>query len=368
MQLRLQALAALLGMTLLPAHAVADGRAAAWLEVYDDDDNLNVISSQLSARGDAIKDVEVSASYEVDVISAATADVVTAASPRGYEENRHGLSFAATWELEAGTTLQARYLPSWEIDYRSQGFVIGFSREWLDRRLTTALTTRLTLDQVGRSGSGDTAFKDVRTIAAGLKVGWIASAHTLIHATYEPQQHKGFQASPYRFVDIEWQDGTTASVPEAVPDRRFRHAFAMGARHALSDEWFLSGSYRLYLDSWGIVSHTGEAELQRAIDWDEIVIGLGLRGYQQGAADFQQNDYTTMTGFIPAHRSADKMLARSWSVLGGIRAELALGDLLFLESLRLTLKFELYNQRFQDFAPLKNRLAQTAALGASSEF
>ncbi len=355
-------------LLLFASFAHADGRAATWLEIYDDDDNLRVLSSQLAVRAEALPDVELSASYEVDVISAATTDVVSAASPRGYEENRHGLSFGASWELEAGTSVLFRYLPSWEVDYRSQGFIAGISREWIDRRLTTSIQARLSLDEVGRSGSGESSFHDVNTVALNLGLGWILTRHTILQATYEPQRSKGAMESPYRFVDILWSDGTIISAPEALPETRIRHAMSLGARHALDETWFLSGTYRLYLDSWGIVSHTAETELQHALDWDKLIIGVGMRGYRQGDADFHKTSYSSMTGVLPGLRSSDKMLTQSWSLLGGARAELAIGKLGFLESLRLALKFEVYDQHFQNFPNLKRRLAKIAAFGASSEF
>lgn len=365
--MRLQLSIALLFLMATPM-AYADGRAATWLEVYDDDDDLNVISSQLSMRAEASENLELSASYEIDVISAATVDVVTAASPRGYEENRHGLSFGARWELAAGTSLSATYLPTWENDYRSQSFVAGFSREWVDRRLTTSVGARLSLDSIGRSGSDTSSFQDADTVALSLGLGWVATRFTVLQVTYEPQRTKGFQSSSYRFVNIHWNDDTTALVAEAVPNLRTRHAMAFAVRHALHESWFLSGYYRLYLDDWGIVSHTGETELQHALDWDKVLLGLSLRGYRQGAAEFQKNRYEAMAGTLPAYRSADKMLAQSWSLLAAARAEFSLADLDSLESLRLVAKVEVYDQHFIDFQRIQGRFAKTAALGISAEF
>ena len=93
-----------------------------------------------------------------------------------------------------------------------------------------------------------------------------------------------------------------------------------------------------------------------------------MRAYRQSAADFQHDTYETMPGFLPEYRTSDKMLAESWSVLGGTRAEYSLGQLSFLEDLRLVLQFEVYQQHFKNIETIKKRFAKTAALGASSEF
>ena len=62
------------------------------------------------------------------------------------------MSFGITWEPRIETTLSARYIPSFEPDYESHGFAVGVANEWIDRRLTTSLDYRLTLDSIGRVG------------------------------------------------------------------------------------------------------------------------------------------------------------------------------------------------------------------------
>lgn len=370
MRLQLSMLAALAFASLLASVTVAqaDQRAATWISVYADDDSLAVISPQVTIRGDVSEEVEISAGYEIDVISAATVDVVTAASPRGYEEQRHGLSIGALWTPEPKTKVSAKYLPSWEVDYRSHSFTSGVSREWLSRRLTTSLNGRVGFNRVGRSGSHSSSFRALRTLSVGLGVGWIASRWTVLEAVYEPQWHHGFMASPYRFVEVRWSDGSTVSAPEVVPDQRVRHAVGLGVRHALNRQWYLSGKYRFYRDNWGIWSHTAETELQRAVRWDKLILGLTMRGYRQNKADFHEARYERMSGLLPEYRSADKMLTGSWSMLGAARAQVNAGSFGFVDALRVTLKYEIYDQHFLDFQALKRRVGQTTSLGASAEF
>ena len=350
------------------SEAHSDQRAATWLSVYSDNDALTVISPQLSVRGDLSEEFEISAGYEVDVISAATVDVLTAASPRGYKEERHGLSVGLLWTPEPETKISAKYIPSWEIDYRSHSLTAGVSREWLDRRLTTTLNGSVGLNRVGRSGSDTSTFRDLSTVSLGIGIGWIASRWTVLEAVYEPQWLDGFMASPYRFVEIQWTGGSSVMTPEAVPDHRLRHAIGFGVRHALTAEWFLSGKYRLYNDSWGVLSNTAEAELQRALAWDKLILGLSMRGYRQSKADFHKERYERMSGLLPEYRSADKMLAGSWSALAAARAQVNLGSFAFVDALRVTLKYEIYDQHFQEFRPLRRRIGQTGSLGASADF
>jgi len=351
------------------ATAYADGRAATWVSVYSDDDDLTVVSPQLSVRSDVGQEVEVEAGYDVDIISAASIDVVTAASPRGYEERRHGLTLGATWRPALATTLSLSYFPSWEADYRSHGVLALASREWIDRRLTTAVDLRVTLDRVGRAGEPSQSWRDLQQLAVGSTAAWVFDRWTIGRVIYQLTRNDGFMASPYRFVDVTWTDtGMEVSVPEAVPDGRTRHAVSANLRRALGKRLFASGSYRLYADSWGVVSHTGEVEVQRTFDWDRLIVGIGARGYRQAAADFYERSYQAATGQFPELRAADKMLAESWSVLGSARGEVNLGAVLGFRALRLTLKLEYLDQHFIDFELLDGRRGLIGAMGATAEY
>jgi hypothetical protein len=167
---------------------------------------------------------------------------------------------------------------------------------------------------------------------------------------------------------VTWYDGTRVRVPAAVPDHRQRHAVAIGLRRALPHDLFARAGYRLYRDSWAIWSHTGELELQRSLRDDAVIIGAEARVYRQSAADFHRSEYRVTTGMLPVHRDADKLLAASWTALGALRLEVALGRPGPLEALRATVKLEHYRQRFFDFAPLAHRAAWVGALGLSAEY
>lgn len=365
---RLTAAIAGLVAAFVAGNANADGRVGTWLSVYSDDDRLTVVSPQLSVRADARDDVEVSAGYDVDVISSATVDVTTAASPRGYTEQRHGLRASLSWRRDAATQLALAYVPSWEPDYRSHALSAQLVREWRDRRLATKLDLRWVDDQVGRSGDEMFRWRDKTVLAAAGSVSWIFDPRTIGELTYELQLARGFLASAYRYVGVGWEDGSGIAVPEAVPDRRIRHAVAGHVRRALADSWYGRAGYRFYGDSWGVTSHTGDVELQRAFAADRIIAGASLRGYRQSGASFHREHYQTTTGMLPVYRSADKLLAPSWSVLGGLRVEVAHAPRSVVDMFRGVIKLELYDQHFSRFAFLRRRRALIVSCGASVEY
>jgi hypothetical protein len=357
-----------LAFVLFATAANADSRATAFVSAYSDDDGLTVISPELSLRQEVSGWVDVEASYEADIISAASVDIVTAASPRGYEEVRHGFAAGVLWKPEREITFGLKYLPSFEPDYASHGLVLRTGYEWLNRRLEQRLDLRAAVDQVGRAGEPRDTWRDLHIVALSPAVSYVLDRHTVGNLTYELQAQDGFQASPYRFVPIDWTGAATVAVPEQHPEWRVRHALAVGVRHALALRWYASLGYRFYRDSWEVQSHTGELGLQHATAQEKVIVGLDLRGYTQGAASFYEERYAAPAGTFPVYRSRDKLLSRSWSVLAALRGEVGLGATGFAEDIRVAARAGVYQQHFLEFEPLDRRRAFTFQLGATAEY
>jgi hypothetical protein len=323
----------------------------------------------VSLRGDLTERVSAEVHYEADVISAASVDVVSAASPRGFEEVRHGLGAGLEWSPEPEVRFAVRYLPSWERDYRSHGIVAESRYEWLDRRLVQELLVRLNIDRVGRAGEPEDAWRPLSTLIVSGALSWVFDRKTVGSIRYEVSGLDGFQASPYRFVPIDWLTVPSGvSVPERHPEWRARHAAAVSVRRALKKNWFWSVEYRLYGDNWGVSSHTGSSALEHAINGDDVLLGADVRAYYQDSASFYSERYIVRAGVIPELRSRDKLLAESWSLMGGLRAEAVLGSAGFIDELRVVVRGDIYDQHFVDFAPLERRTALVPSLGAAAEF
>jgi hypothetical protein len=302
------------------------------------------------------------------VISAASADVIASASPRGYHEVRQGLTAAAAWRPTDAATFSLRYLPSWEPDYESHTIAGSIDHELEDRRLTIHLGARLSYDSVGRVGSARDSWRPLTSGDLDLSASWVFGPRTVGQLAYELVAQSGAMASPYRFVRLGVPGAGFVGVPEAVPGDRSRHALSASVRHAIARAWFASISYRFYADSWGVTSHTEELGFEHVLLRGKLTLGTDLRLYGQSAASFYQERYGAMNGALPALRTADKMLAPSLSWLCALRASWALGPWRALEALRLTAKLELYEQRFQHFAPLAARTSIIASLGVAGEF
>jgi uncharacterized protein DUF3570 len=340
--------------------------AVARVGVYADDDDLTVWSPQVNADVAVAGGASLDAGWTADVISAATVDVRTAASPRGaYHETRHELHLGPRYRLRPGTDLRAGYTFSVEPDYTSHQVSAGLSHETLRRRLALALGYRLLRDTVGRVGEPSFA-RDLRGQAADLSADVALDRRTVVGAAYTVQRLDGFQASPYRLVPLRDETGSLrAALGEATPEERWRHAASLRARRALPWRIYATGLYRYYLDSWDVRSHTGEIDVARSLRGDRGTLGVRARGYTQGAADFQQPSYDTFP-LVPRYRTADKKLGRNRSLLAGVRGDWAPAGP--LSPSRFEASLDLYDQWFLDFPPLRRRVAALLSLGWSAEW
>ncbi|MBK9265254.1 MAG: DUF3570 domain-containing protein [Polyangiaceae bacterium] len=368
--MRLQVIGAFAAMMLWTAPAVAEGRGATWVSFFSSSDHLTVISPQASARVPLRDWLTMDASYEADVITAASVDLVTAASPRGYQEERHGFSAGATFRPAAATVVAAQYTPSFEPDYVSHGVALSAEREWWDRRLTTQVGYRFSADRIGRRGDAQDTWQKLNSHSLTVGLGWVFSRRMVGDVVYELQFHDGFQSSPYRYVPIYHPGSNYAigGVPESVPTERTRHAIAAGLRRAFGSHWFGSARLRLYADTWGIASFTNEFEVQRSLFGSRILLGLRGRIYGQSSATFHAYRYELRDDALPKFRDADKMLSSGFSFLGGPRIDASFGRIGPISDLRATCMFEFYAQRFFNFAPLSERYATIVSFGVAAEF
>jgi hypothetical protein len=334
--------------------------------VYADDDDLNVWSPQASAQVDVGSGVEVEGGWTADVITAATVDVRTAATPRGsYHETRHEVHVGPRWEPAAGSALFGGYTLSVERDYTSHVATVGAARETWGRRLTLTASARLLEDTVGRAGEPGFE-RRLRGRSGEIGADVVLGLRTVAGMTVSVQRLEGYQSSPYRRVTIRDETGVPrTSLDEQVPDERTRPAASLSLRQALPLRLFAMGSYRFYADSWGVRSHTGELDLSRSVARDRAAWGLHVRGYSQGQADFHEARYDTYP-LLPQYRSADKKLGRTRSVLAGVRGEWAPGGA--LGASRLEASADVYDQWFLDFEPLRRRIAALLAVGWSAEW
>ncbi len=337
MQLK-RRLAALLALALAclgaSASARADRRAEVGLAVYADDDDVTVVRPRAllaAPTGPA----ELTAEVVIDIVSAASVDLISQASPRGFEETRVEPALTLSLPLSRLATLALRAFGSTEPDFAMLGASAGVSLDSQSRASTMTLTYALSQAEVGRADDPGLA-RGRTTMQLGASWTRVTDRAGYLDLVLEGELQVGALASPYRYVPIESSTGERCcSVPERVPDLRAALAALLRVRRALAqDRLFLHADYRLATDGWGLTSHTVSARALLTLS-PRAVLGASARGYLQGAADFHRTRYVGADA-VPAYRTRDRNLGPERSASLGLACELALGGSPTSDGPRLT--------------------------------
>ena len=314
-------------------------RAATDVLVYSDDNAVRVVSPQLSVRYALDEDGgEISARAVVDVISAASVDVVTHAT-NGFDEVRYEAELAASKAFGDHTPSLA-YRASREPDYVSHGVSVGLTSRLGTPDSVLALGWGGTFDRVGRSGTPRDAFEEhLQTHTASLAYTQTLSPRLLLRGAYNLVYQRGYMEKPYRYVplfteaqaaaaeasgglDLDSFDAFRSNVrpPEEVPDTRVRHAAALRALAYFPDtRTSLRLDYRFYADDWDVRAHTLEPVVRSAIREHWELAGW-LRAYRQSGASFWQRAYVVPDlGTLPHYRSVDRDLSPYTTLTFGLR-------------------------------------------------
>ena len=162
----------------------------------------------------------------------------------------------------------------------------------------------------------------LHTLMASGSITQIVSPVVIVGATYDVIRLHGFQESPYRTVVA----GGFAEM-ERVPNTRWRHAVAANARTYLTaTRTTLYGSYRLYLDTWGLHAHTPEVRLIQELP-REVEATLRFRYHRQGSADFYKGVYDSNDPTVEPFLTDDPKLSRFAGQTYGVKIEAPLSAL-----------------------------------------
>lgn len=381
MRLQLRAAALLVATATIPAPVTAQGpvRVAVDAFAYSDDDNVVVVSPQLTVAAALDDDGgEVSARVAVDTVSAASVDVVAHATTRFSEVRTEGTLSASRAFGDQRPSLS--YRVSFEPDYRSHGVRAG-----LESRLggiadsTLSVGYGVTLDAVGRTGTPFDVFHErLTTHSVDVGLTQVLGPRTVVRGVYTLTASSGYLEKPYRFVPL-FDEGSLASaandgarldlrtfdhyrlparVPEEVPDLRVGHAAAVRAlRYVEALRGSLRLDYQLYVDSFGLIAHVLEPALRVALP-GEVRFEVFGRLYRQSGASFWRRTYVVAAADrAPRWRTLDRDLSPYTSGTAGVHAE--------WERAPFTVYAEgaLLRTRFHDHLFLDRRLALTGQVG-----
>ena len=312
---------------------------------YMDTDHVNVLSPSVAGGiSDEVAGWSVNGHYLVDVVSAASVDIVSTASPH-WTEVRHAGSLTASATFEP-VTLGALAVVSREPDYLSLtgGATLGF--DLLEKNLSPYFAFSREQDSVGRTDLPHAYWQDKRvtSLQAGLTI--VLGRASIGSVQWDGSFERGYLAKPYRYVPLFAPGhaslvGPGASIDqvnrlrldvrpnEQLPTARDRHALSGHLAHRYTAST-LRVDERLYADNWGVLASTSEfryfVDVGRRLElWPH------LRFHVQGGASFWQRAYEAVPGpggmlGVPVLRTGDRELGPLQTLILGAGARLKLTD------------------------------------------
>lgn len=346
------------------------------VSAYKDDQAVEVLSPAVTVGAESLTDGwGVSGSFLVDVVTAASPDIVSTASPR-WNETRYvpGLSAHKKW---GDVDVSAAGGVSIEPDYLAIAAGVGVSVDLRDKTVTPALRYGFGFDRSGRAGTPFSVFvNDIHRHSITGALTLVLDKQTIFVPTVDTVLEFGDTSKPYRYLptfsegDAEGVENgasiddvnrtrTAVRLAEQVPEDRQRYAVS-GLLARRFSGFTLRLEERLYVDSWGVMGTTTDGTLP--IDLGDVVrIWPHVRFHAQKGADFWERAYVvtpTASGFsAPTLRAGDRELGPLLGMTGG-------GGIRFGgDTMGLTIQADAFYSMFLDHLFASSRIAAFGALG-----
>jgi len=266
------------------AGVLPDDRADVLYHLYDGG-GVEIDGPSILVRKKVGKSLSFVGNYYVDMVSSASIDVVTTASP--YTEERTQGSLGMDY-LHGNTTMRVNYVSSDESDYDAQTVSFSVSQDMFGDLTTLTLGYALGDDLVRRAD--DPSFQrdlDKQTYSVGITQ--ILTKNLISTLNFETITDEGFLNNPYRSVryfDLTSDVGYSFE-PELYPNTRTSNALGIRARYFLPYRAAIEGEYRFFTDTWDIEGHT--ASLSYIHPWGDWTFTGKVRYHDQTGAHFYRD-------------------------------------------------------------------------------
>ncbi len=314
--------------------------------------------------------------YLVDVVSAASPDIVSTASPN-FKEVRQAGNLGFRYKpstLGIAGNVGTSYTP----DYFSLSASVQLTQELDDKNLTLVQGYGYGHDTIGRTGTPFSVFsRELAYHSIALGASRVVNSGLVIGLFGDAILERGDQSKPYRYIPL-YTPAVAATIPrgasvdqvvasrsqarplEQLPLQRDR--FALTGRLA----WRLTSSTlrieeRGYADSWGLRASTTDVRYfidvsRRITIWPHGRVNLqnGVEFWQRAYASNGSND-------IPALRTGDRELGPLRTLGGGGGIRFALGKAGAAEDVVLSTTIDGYWTSFADAVYVKERFSALSA-------
>ena len=253
-----------------------------------DGGGVTIDGPSVLVRKAVAKNVSVAANYYVDMVSSASIDVITTASP--YDEERTQYSLSADY-LRGNTTMSMGYTNSTESDFDANTYHLSVAQDMFGQLTTLTLSYSYGDDTVRRVDD-ENFFRDNTRQQYGVGITQILTRNLITAFNLEVITDEGFLNNPYRSVRyVDPASGTGFSFePELYPRTRSSTAAGIRAKYYLPYRAALETQYRYFTDTWDINSHT--ASIAYVHPWRDFTFTAKYRWHTQTGAHFFQDIFS----------------------------------------------------------------------------
>ena len=228
------------------------------------------------------RSVSVAANYYVDMVSSASIDVITTASPYTEERTQYSLSMDY---LRGNTTISAGFTSSEESDFDASTYNLSIAQDMFGDLTTLTLSYAFGDDTVRRSDDPN-FFRDNTRQHYGVGVTQILTRNLISAVNFEVITDEGFLNNPYRsvrYVDAGSPVGFSFEA-ELYPRTRTSNSVGIRAKYYLPYRAALEAQYRFFTDTWDINGHT--ASIAYTHPWKDFIFTAKYRWHDQTGAHF----------------------------------------------------------------------------------
>ncbi|MDI1476747.1 DUF3570 domain-containing protein [Polyangium sp. y55x31] len=312
---------------------------------YHDSDKVDVVSPTLFFNVEnPTSGWGFGGSFLVDVVTAASTDIVATASPR-WTEQRYVPALGGHKKF-GDVDLNLHAAMSIEPDYLATSVGTTVALDLRQKTVTPSLSYDFSYDIAGRSGTSYEVFsRRIQRHALDLASSFVLDKNSVLTTNFSLVIESGDSSKPYRYIPTFAPDIAPRVLPgqslatvnfyrnperilEQLPLSRQR--FALAGRYARRfSASTLRMEERLYADSWGLKATT--TDLRYLYDVGKNVrIWPHFRFHAQTGTAFWQLAYVaekTPTGLqVPALRTGDRELGPLLGVTGGLGTRIAFGE------------------------------------------
>jgi Protein of unknown function (DUF3570) len=365
-------------------------RAAMEFATYNDSDHVTVVTPSIALGIENTSGTSLHATYLIDIVSAASVDIVSTASSR-WKEVRHAGTLEADYKPhDFGVGVGASV--SSEPDYQSFAAHATVTKDFDEKNWTLFFGYGFSRDTIGRCGDYGqcTPFSVFsHTLDRGSFNGgidFVVDRRSLASITGDVIIENGDQSKPYRYVpmfspevaplmpkgasiDLVNRVRLDEKPAEQLPLSRRRLAVTGRYAHRL-DSSTLRLEERLYDDSWGLIASTSDVrwifDLGR-----RFAIWPHARFHLQNAVTFWQRAYVSESSSgwnLPEYRTGDRELGPLWTSEGGFGIRWYLGGDAQPEQWALQLTGDAVYTAFLDDLFITSRTAVLGALALEGQF